>query len=325
MGVALLVLVLSFTGARAQTYGLTVPTNLPNLGNVTSAASGDTVFQVAPDGTITKISGNGARTTVGSSSITITISCSQGSATACKNSHIDFTVTPTGSPTNRAKALTYFTVEAGTASIQNVNSTANALTFRVEGFERGQSRTFKLGMRFTIKGDETNATTGLSVASFQVVADPQAGATVTKTGSARATVYRSLSLTKNSDLVFGRLIRPASGSSTVAIHPQLGTRSITGSAVALGTPGTSRAHYTINGEGGRQVSINVPGTVTLDGPGPAEIIITTTKTFSGTPSLHDILGQPGSYSFGVGGSFTLSSSTPVGDYQGSFTVSVNYN
>jgi hypothetical protein len=37
------------------------------------------------------------------------------------------------------------------------------------------------------------------------------------------------------------------------------------------------------------------------------------------------LGAAGTYSFALGGSFTISSTTPTGSYSGVLTVSLDYN
>jgi hypothetical protein len=48
-------------------------------------------------------------------------------------------------------------------------------------------------------------------------------------------------------------------------------------------------------------------------------------TAPAAPSLSGGLGAAGTYSFNLGGSFTVTSTTPTGAYSGVLTVSLDYN
>ena len=152
-------------------------------------------------------------------------------------------------------------------------------------------------------------------------------ANVSANGS--VTIFRPITLTKNSDLSFGTVVRPISGSGTVTISQTDGTRTNTGSLALLTTgpnAAASRATYTVNGEGGQGFSISVPATfdMTRSG-GPSDIITVTVVPTATSGTLSSTLGNGGTASFGVGGTITVDSTTPSGAYSGTFTTTVTYN
>ena len=140
------------------------------------------------------------------------------------------------------------------------------------------------------------------------------------TGS--ATILRAVALEKTSDLAFGRIVRPSSGSSTVEIDADTGTRSIDGSGVLL-SGAFSRAAYTVAGEGGQTVSLTVSPLV-LAGPEDSDPITVTLVRSENSAVLTGSAGADGEASFHVGGSFDVSSTTATGAYSGTFTATVAY-
>jgi Domain of unknown function (DUF4402) len=116
----------------------------------------------------------------------------------------------------------------------------------------------------------------------------QSSASQTTTGS--ATIFQPITLAKNTDLVFGIIVRPTSGSGTVAVSTA-GARTITGNGALLSDEAASAATFTANGEGGQTFSINVPASLSMAGPA----------------------------------SITVASTTTNGAYSGSFTTTVSYN
>ncbi len=147
----------------------------------------------------------------------------------------------------------------------------------------------------------------------------QASATVTTTGS--ATIIQPITLTQGTGLAFGTIVRPGTGTGTVTIDSTTGARTVANGVVGLAST-TSRATYTVNGEGGSTFSITVPATFNL--AGPSTIPVTLTPTGS-TGTLSNALGTAGSASFGVGGNFSVSDTTPTGTYTGTYDVTVAYN
>lgn len=306
------------------TYG-SLTSTLPNLGNVVSATTNETVFRVAPKtGSISVASGNGARTSSGTSIVSMSISTANHAH--CDNLVISGTVTATGA-TNRAKTLRNFDIDTGgSLSVSNESGTGGTRTFTLS-MNKNQSGTLYIGADFPIKGDNEGGATGssnLAASSYSVVLDATNGNDVTRTGTGRATVRRSLQVTKNSDLKFGRIVRPSTGSSTVTISPITGLRTVTGTGVGLSDPAPSWAHYTVSGEGGQTLSINVAGSVSMTGPG-TPLSVTLTSFRPSPQQLSGSANSTGTYEFWVGGNFSLSSTAASGTYSGIFNVTIAYN
>lgn len=170
-----------------------------------------------------------------------------------------------------------------------------------------------------------------ALATFAIASGAHAQASASQTTSASATIFRPITLTKNTDLRFGTIVRPASGSDTVNIAAADGARTLSSNnAVAL-TSGAhqapSRATYTVAGEGGQAFSITIPASFTMTRTGGSEtltIALTATAT-SGT--LTGTLGDSssGSATFGVGGAMPITSTTASGAYSGTFVTTVAYN
>ena len=138
------------------------------------------------------------------------------------------------------------------------------------------------------------------------------------------TIIQPLTIAKDADLSFGRIVKPSTGTGTVTIADSADTVSAGSGAVALTGIATSRAKFTIDGEGAQGITITVPAdfdlvngtdtiTVTLDADRPAS------DTLDGT------LGGDGTRALNVGGSFSLPDSVSTGEYTGQFTVTVAYN
>ena len=147
----------------------------------------------------------------------------------------------------------------------------------------------------------------------------QASATQTTTGT--STIIQPISITSSTGLAFGTVIRPASGNGSVTIDATTGARTFSGTVAGM-TSTTSRAAYTVSGEGGMNYSISVPVNFNLTGPSTIQVFLTPTAT-SGT--LSGSLGGPGTSTFGVGGNFMISNGTQTGVYSGTFNVTVSYN
>lgn len=320
----LLTSLLAVGDARAD-WSAGITGSRPNLGNVASGVSGDTVFQVAAStGSISKVSGAGDRVSSGSSLVTVTVAC--GNVGFCNNDPLDVTVTATGSPTGRARTLTSFTAAPGTGTLTNINgSGTSTLTFTLGAIGKNSSKTFHVGMNFPIAGNDSGLPTGAAQSSFLVTVQPPGNSPpINLAGTGVVTVYRALQMSKTSDLNFGRVVRPISGSGTVAVNALTGLRTLSGAVGGLPIPSPTRASYSLIGEGGRTLSISVPATFDMTGPNGVLTVTTTTSVF-GTPTLSAILGLEGTYTFHVGGSFPVTDSTPSGLYTGVFNVSVSYN
>jgi hypothetical protein len=318
-------------GAQAActyTYGTLSSTN-PNLGNVVSGTTGETVWRVpatSSGGLVQQPGGAGTRQSSGGAVISITIQTNNNND--CNSSTISGTISASGTPTGRAKAMRNFDVAGGSGVTISNEAGSSPRTFTIAALGKNVTRTIYIGMDFPIKGDnEGGATGGTSSSAFSVALNASNGNDVTRTGAGVATVRRSIRLTKSSDLSFGRVVRPSSGSNTVGVNATTGLPSITGAGNAVHVPPASvtRAAYTVQGEGGQTFSLTVPSSMTMSGPG-GNLTVTLTK-FPNTTSgaLDGSLNQDGDYEFWVGGSFPITSSTTSGTYTGAFNVSVAYN
>jgi hypothetical protein len=305
--------------APAQTISIvSVEVGEPDLGTVASAASGDTVFRIAPGtGVVTKQSGAGARVSGGTTRGRVVITCTGDDA--CPSASETVTITHFGTPTGRAQALDNFTIAPGSdPPTLGSPSGTDPITFTVSGIPRDATRDFYVGADF---GIAPSGASGAATSGFLV--SVPAGS---MDGSAHADVLRPLSLAKTSDLSFGSVIRPNSGSGSVALDATDASLDVTGiGAMALNSPAPTLATYTVTGEGGQAISIDmdIESEVELTGPGTLSVTLNTNA--GPAPVLDGSPGQEGSYDFRVGGTFPFSHDTPVGSYSGTFFVTVVYN
>ncbi len=308
--------------AAAETY--TVAITDMNLGVVTSGVTGDTLYRIDPStGVVTRVSGTGTRVGGASANSVVTISCAAVAVGDCTKA-VNVKIAVAGSPTKRARALTRILDVMGTATLNGSPIGGPVGGFQINPIGPNASKTFFVGADLGIAGDNTGLPTGDAESDFSVfVAPAPLSPTSGAIGRATVRVLRSILMTKNSDLVFGRIALPSAGAGTVTIDPVTGVRTVTG-GTPLGATAPSRANFTVSGEGGQTFSVTVPATFQLTGPTPP-LTVTTTNSAGPTPTLSAALGAQGTFDLGVGGSFPIDATTTVGDYSGSFIVTVAYN
>ncbi|MFC3711870.1 DUF4402 domain-containing protein [Sphingoaurantiacus capsulatus] len=165
----------------------------------------------------------------------------------------------------------------------------------------------------------------VAMAATSGAAFAQASATQSTTSTGR--VVQAITLTKNTDIAFGSVVRSAAvGTNTVTIDATSGARAISGAGGgALATSTSGRATYTVDGEGAQTFSVSVPGTFNMTRSGGAETITVTPTTSAATGTISGTLGSAGTATFGVGGSFPVTNATVTGNYTGNFDVTVAYN
>jgi hypothetical protein len=161
------------------------------------------------------------------------------------------------------------------------------------------------------------------VAGVSAPAFAQGSATANADSSAN--ILRPITLSKDSDLTFGSIVRPGTGTNSVVISAANGARSLTGGGTAvLVTSGSSgRATFTAGGEGGQTFSISVPATFDLTS-GPNTLTVTLAAS-APTGTLNNAIGSSGTLQFGVGGTLPLTTTSEGGAYTGSFAATVAYN
>jgi hypothetical protein len=266
-------------------------------------------------------SGTGKRIATGSvSTPSVTIKCTDGSGSSrrCTANPVYVTLSGT-SATGPANAPTTFTLGSG-ANVSTGPTGSNPTTYKLTAFSNNETRIFNVGMDVGVKSSATlgNGTFGFKVAAG--FSSPASSPSDTGTGALYG--LRPMVLTKTSDLAFGRVVKPTSGSSELMVSMG-GARTLTGGDAVLVSSTFSRASYTATGEGGQAISIAAPAFNMTNGTGGS---VTVTPILpSGLTGLSGAVGASGSYSFYVGGKFTMTPTTPSGGYTGSFTVSVAYN
>lgn len=313
------------SAAHATTNGLSVTVTTPaNVGNVTAANSGNTVFRIEEtNGSVSVVSGSGIRTGSGSARALVTISCD--SLSSCDSSNVRVRVGPIAAYINRGRGITNFTAAMSTASyVSGTLSASNPLDFTIGHIGKNNSVSFWVGMDFPIAGDDSGSASGVSSSSFYAYAafgssTPTSGS---NGGYASATVTQGLALTSSGALNFGTLIRPTSGSGTAVIGADDGNY-YNSNIFALPRSGApSRVLFSATGEPSKAISISIPAHFDLvrsGGGSTLDVAVSSNAGSSGT------LNSSGTYTFGVGGSINVSTSTLTGVYTGSFVVSVAYN
>ncbi len=307
--------------ALAQTYA--APTFAGgSIGNVAANGAAQTIFRVsASTGGVTVTSGSAVRLSTGAGNVTVTVAC--GNQAGCTTDTPKVTIATTGTPTGRAAALQTFTAASGSAAVSAVSGT-NPLTFTLTSIGRSSSKTFLLGFDFPIN---TTGSTGSATSGFSVTVTRATGSTTGQgvaSSNATASVFRGIAIAKSTDLAFGKIVRPSSGSGTVSLSAA-GTISVSGTGTAaLASPAPTVAAFSVTGEGGQAVTVTVPSSFAMTS-GANSLTVTTAASGSGVQTLSGTIGGAGSLAVNVGGSFPLTSVTATGLYSGTFTVSVAYN
>lgn len=167
----------------------------------------------------------------------------------------------------------------------------------------------------------------LAAAALTAIAAPaMAQSSATQSTNATVKIVQPITLTKDADLAFGTVVKPTSGSNTVTISTGSDTPALTGAGdAALATSTTSRAAFTVGGEGGQTFSITVPASVNMTRSGGSETLAVTLTASGATGTLSGSMGSAGSTTFTVGGAFTVASTTLSGNYSGAFNTTVAYN
>jgi len=144
-------------------------------------------------------------------------------------------------------------------------------------------------------------------------------------------IYKGLTLTQNSGLVFGNIVNGTGGGS-VTMSPG-GVPSYSGPITSApysalgGTP--SAATFTVNGTANQVVNVTIPNApVSLSGSGSAinqTISVGTFTTNATNPAPGQVTLTSGTANFGVGATLTVGATQVDGPYAGTFQVQVAYN
>jgi hypothetical protein len=142
----------------------------------------------------------------------------------------------------------------------------------------------------------------------------------TKNANGHATILKSLSLVKQSDLEFGELI--VNGAGTSVINPLAGTMTTAGPITIVGTT-AHPAVFTATGSKNSVVLIRLPqNPVTLTRVGGGGTMTVSNWTLDGATNRKVPLSS--AFNFSVGGTLNVGAGQADGDYVGTFTVTVQY-
>lgn len=312
--------------AAAATWTVNI-TEPMRLGTVVAATSGETVFRISSaTGGVTVVSGGGRRLTGGGARAAVEVSCKpeRGGDTACSDTGVRIQIGNIAVAEGRALPFTAFNVTMGTAVLASGPTGTSTLDLVLQPLGPDTVKTFFVGGDFPVAGNESKEPSGIGENHFFVYSLGPTGLTnAGDSDDGQVIVYRALTVGKTADLAFGRIQLPTSGSSTISLDPADGKRTVTGDAVAYPTPVPTVAAFAISGEGGQQVSLNIPSTILMTGP--AALTVTVDDDAPNTPRLSGALGEGGTYDVHVGGSFTITPATPTGSYTGTIVVNVDYN
>lgn len=295
------------------------------MGNVASAASGQTVFRInSSTGAVTVQSGSGNRISTGTANVTVTVTC--GNQATCGTDRPIVTISSTGSPTGRAAALTNFTATAGTATFFSGPTGTNPVTVTLNPVGQNGSKNFTVGFDFPINSTGTtgSATSGYTVGITR--SGGGGGGAGSASTTATANVFRAITISKTADIAFGKIVQPSTGSGTVSLTAA-GARTVTGTgAFAFASPSPTAAAFSVSGEGGQAITVSIPTSFPMTS-GANSLTVTTVSTGGGVQTLNSSLGNAGTppTAITVGGSFPFSSTTPTGSYSGTVSVTVQYN
>ena len=158
------------------------------------------------------------------------------------------------------------------------------------------------------------------VAVTAISSSALAQASATASGTASVLVGSAIDVVKNTDLTFGRVILPTSGSTVYSVAASDGQASTSGGngQFSSGSGSPARAQFTVAGEGGQAFNISADPSVNAGG------VTINLLTSAATGALSGTVGSPGTATFGVGGNVTLTNGTSTGVKSGSFNVTVGY-
>jgi hypothetical protein len=137
---------------------------------------------------------------------------------------------------------------------------------------------------------------------------------------AEAEFVDPITITKTADLGFGEII-PANVAGTVTITPTASgsTRSVT-QVSFFGTSSFSHAEFDVTGDRGASITITLPASINLTGPGANMLV----DVFTSNPTSPTSLGFLGQRTVRVGATLQVGASQTAGSYIGTFNVTIAY-
>jgi hypothetical protein len=157
----------------------------------------------------------------------------------------------------------------------------------------------------------------LTAAAFSTNANAQA----TATADAGAVLVAPIAIVENTPLNFGKLASPTAG--TIAAPAAGTTFTKTGGVVMVDATPQSFGLFTVTGAGNLTYTIALsPASVTLSNGAAGTM---TADTFTTVPATTGTLDGTGTQSIKIGATLKTGATQAAGVYQGSYSVTVNYN
>lgn len=315
-------------------------TNAPNLEGII-AGTASTTFTVADTGTVTASpigSAYAVRTkSTATTALTLSIVCATagGSSKDCRGA--SFSVRILEGAASGAGDIGAFTCAAGQSQPAGLTYTCTAgvsgssayvdvnYSYGASAAIPGWTSTIKLGVSMVVPGSAARGPTAVPASCTRT----SGGLTqFTSSGCSTAIqgkILRPMAVAKDTDLAFGRIVRPATGSGTVTVETT-GARSVSGGAAALASSVSSAAAFRILGEGAQAITVSIPPTFNL-AKGGDTLVVTTANDLPGGSAAQTLAGAIGSdatLTVKVGGSITVLPTTPSGTYSGTVTLTATY-
>lgn len=149
------------------------------------------------------------------------------------------------------------------------------------------------------------------------------GGTTTKsvTGSVQITGYTALAISTSSNLSFGKVTIPSSGTgSVIATADASPTFTPSGLSEICAGGACTGAAFAVTGQASSSVALTLPASVTL-ASGSNSLTVTLSMDQAATASL----SSTGSLTVHVGGTLVVPAGKAQGSYSGSFTLKGIYN
>jgi hypothetical protein len=159
-------------------------------------------------------------------------------------------------------------------------------------------------------------------------ASPALAQSSTAQGASRANIVVPVQITRISDLAFGSIVAPASGTGRVTINARTGARTANVNASPIGTA-FNRGQFVVTGGPNRTVNLTVSSpTIQLTGPGtPMVVDQLRVNRNTGAPGALPrvyIIPASGTMNVGFGGRLTVPTGQAPGNYTGDFDLTVAY-
>ena len=173
------------------------------------------------------------------------------------------------------------------------------------------------------------AALALKTMAIFAIAAPAHADTDTQQGSSQAEIVEPITVTKTTNLDFGKIVAHSTGIGRVRINARNGNRTHNANTSVLGTTGFSRALFDVTGEARRFVILSTSSnTITLTGPGTPMTVdrLRVSRNNRGQRSLPRRYRIPrsGSMEIGFGGRLNVPANQTPGIYTGTFDLTVIY-